>query len=337
VVASDCLLERTATRLRWGVLGAAKIATAKVIPGMRGCERAVVAAIASRDAAKADLAAAALDIPNAYGSYEKLIADPDIDVVYIPLPNHLHVEWATRAAEAGKHVLCEKPIGLSADDARTLIAVRDRTGVSIQEAFMYRSHPQWRRAVSIVRSGRLGEIRAIVGAFSYFNDDRANIRNIAAVGGGGLYDIGCYLINTARLIFDGEPRQVRGSIARDPESGVDRLTSMLLEFDHGHAIGTCGTQQVPYQRVQILGTRARLEIEIPFNIPPDQTTRLFLDDGSDLAGKSTETIEIPAADQYAVQADEFSAAILARAPAPYPLEDSLANMVVIDRVRSASV
>lgn len=319
-------------RVRWGVLGVAKIATVKVIPAMQRCARATVAAIASRDAAKADLAAIALGIPVAHGSYEALIADPDIDAVYIPLPNHLHVEWATRAAEAGKHVLCEKPIGLSAADVRALIAVRDRTGMLIQEAFMYRAHPQWRRAVEIVRSGRLGVLRAISGAFSYFNDDPANIRNVAAWGGGGLYDIGCYLVNSARLLFGSEPRRVRGMMARDPDSGVDRLASMLLEFEQGHAIGVCGTRHVPYQRMQIFGTRARLEIEIPFNAPPDRSTRLFIDDGSDLRGGAIETIEIPAADQYTIQGDELSEAILTRAPAPYPLEDSLANMAVIEAV-----
>jgi predicted dehydrogenase len=336
VVESDCLLERAATQLRWGVLGVAKIATQKVIPAMQECPRARVAAIASRDPAKADLAAIALGIPTSYGRYEDLIADPDIDAIYIPLPNHLHVEWATRAAEAGKHVLCEKPIGLTAADVRSLIAVRDRTGRRIQEAFMYRAHPQWRRAVEIVRSGRLGEVRAISGAFSYFNDDPANIRNSEPLGGGGLYDIGCYLVNSARMLFGGEPRRVRSLMARDSRSGVDRVTSMLLEFEHGHAIGVCGTQHVPYQRIQIFGTRARLEIEIPFNCWPDRPTRLFLDSGADLAGGSIDTIEIPAANQFAIQCEEFSEAILTDAPTPYPLEDSLANMTVIEAVITLS-
>lgn len=323
-------------RVRWGVLGVAKIATVKVIPAMQQCARASITAIASRDQAKADLAAATLGIPRAYGSYEALIADPDVDAIYIPLPNHLHVEWATRAAEAGKHVLCEKPIGLSSTDVNTLIEVRDRTAVLIQEAFMYRTHPQWVAAVELVRAGRIGEVRAISAAFSYFNDDPANIRNVVQWGGGGLYDIGCYLINSARLLFGGEPRRVSGLVARDPLSGVDRLTSMNLEFDAGHAIGVCGTQHVPYQRVQVFGTRGRLEIEIPFNIPPTQPTRLFVDDGRDLYGGSIETITVPAADQYTVQGDLLSSAILRRAAAPYPLEDSRANMRVIDAVFAAT-
>lgn len=316
--------------VRWGVLGAAKIAVKKVIPAMRRCPAVEVTALASRDADRARSAATALGIPKWHGSYDALISDPEIDAVYIPLPNHLHVTWAIAAAEAGKHVLVEKPVALTVADVERLMDVRNRTGRLIQEAFMYRAHPQWRRAVEIVRSGQLGDLCAISGAFSYFNDDPANIRNVAAWGGGGLYDIGCYLVNSARLLFGSEPRRVRGLMIRDAERGVDRLASMLLEFGRGHAIGICGTRHVPYQRMQILGSRRRLEIEIPFNTSPDQATRLYLDDGSDLAGGAIETITIPAADQFAVQAEEFSRAILDGQAAPYPLEDSIANMRVIE-------
>jgi len=330
------MVKDSSARVRWGVLGAARIAIKKVIPAMQRCASAEVVAIASREADKADFAAIALNIPNAYGSYEELIADPGVDAVYIPLPNHLHVEWATRAAEAGKHVLCEKPIGLSTADVRRLIAVRDRTGVLIQEAFMYRAHTQWRRALEIARSGRLGELRAMSGMFSYCNEDPTNIRNVAAWGGGGWYDIGCYLVNSARLMFGGEPTRVRGLMARDAQSGVDRIASMLLEFEQGHAVGVVGTRHVPYQRVQIFGTRARLEIEVPFNAPPMHATRLFIDDGSDLHGGSVETIEIAAEDQYTIQGEELSAAIRSGQPAPYPLEDSLANMAVIEAVITLS-
>jgi predicted dehydrogenase len=314
-------------KVRWGVLGVAKIATEKVIPAMRGLANCEVVAIASRDAAKAAEAARVLGIARSHGSYEALVADPDVDAIYIPLPNHLHVEWTTRAAEAGKHVLCEKPIGFSAADAAALIAVRDRTRVAIGEAFMYRTHPQWRRVVEIVRSGRLGEVRAIAGAFSYFNDDPTNIRNVAEWGGGALYDIGCYLINSARLVFNAEPRRVAAIADRDPSTGVDRLTSMLFDFPSGQAIGVCGTQHVPYQRINIFGTRSRLEVEIPFNAPHTRPARIFLDD---------ELIELPTTDQYTVQADEFSAAIIAGRPAPYPLEDTLNNMRVIDAVFEAA-
>jgi predicted dehydrogenase len=314
-------------RVRWGVLGAAKIATAKVIPAMRHCQSSEVTAIASRDLEKARRAAAALGIPRAYGSYEELLADPDVEAVYNPLPNHLHVPWSIRAAEAGKHVLCEKPIALTARDAAALLAVRDRADVLIQEAFMVRSHPQWLRAVEIVESGRIGSVRAIVGAFSYFNEDAANIRNMADYGGGGLMDIGCYLINTARLVFRRDPERVVGLMDRDVRFGTDRLTSMLLDFGSAHAIGTCSTQMVPYQGVQILGSSGRVEIEIPFNAPSDRPCRVFL---------NGETIETDTCDQYAIQADRFSQAIRSGRPAPYPLEDSVRNMAVIEAMcRSA--
>jgi predicted dehydrogenase len=324
-------------RIRWGVLGVAKIATAKVIPAMQGGRWSEVAAIASRDLDRARRAAASLGIPKAYGSYEELLADTEIDAVYNPLPNQLHVPWSIRAAEAGKHVLCEKPIGLSADEARALLAARDRTGVRIQEAFMVRAHPQWIGARDIVRSGRIGSVRSILGCFSYFNRDAANIRNIPAYGGGALMDIGCYLVHTSRLIFAEEPRRVVAAIDRDADFGVDRLTSILLEFPSGHAVGTCGTQMVASQRVQIFGERGRIEIEIPFNAPGDRPCRLVVDDGSDLFGGGVERVEFETCDQFRLQGDLFSRAIREGTPAPYPLEDSVRNMAVIDALFRSAV
>jgi predicted dehydrogenase len=323
-------------KVRWGVLGVARIATEKVIPAMQKGRWSVVTAIASRDRAKAEAAALRLGIPKAYGSYEELLSDPDIDAIYNPLPNHLHVPWTTNAAERGKHVLCEKPIALSAAEARQLLDVRDRTRVKIQEAFMVRTHPQWVRAWELVRGGHIGELRAMLGAFSYFNQDPANIRNIPEFGGGGVMDIGCYLINTSRFIFDREPSRVAGLIERDPSMKVDRLASMLLDFDGGHSAGTCSTQMVPYQRIHIFGTRGRIEVEIPFNAPPDRPCRLFVDSGADLFGGSVQTIELSICDQYTIQADLFSKAILDRTDVPSPLEDAVRNMACIEAVfRSA--
>jgi predicted dehydrogenase len=307
------------------VLGAAKIARQKVIPAMQRGAFSRVAAIASRDAARGREVAAALQIPTAYGSYEALLADPGIDAVYIPLPNHLHVPWATRAAEAGKHVLCEKPIGVSAAEAEQLLAVRDRTGVRIQEAFMVRTHPQWLRALDVVRSGRIGPVRSMVGFFSFFNDDPANVRNVPGYGGGAIFDIGCYLVNTSRMIFEAEPRRVCALIDRDPKLGIDRLSSMLLDFPGGHAVGTCSMQMAPGQGVMIAGTRGRIEIEIPFNAPPDRPCRIFVYDGP-----SREEIALEVCDQYTIQGDLFSRAVREGTAAPYPLEDSVKNMRVID-------
>ena len=317
-------------KLRWGVLGVARIATKKVVPAMRGGRWTEVRAIASRDAGRARDAAAELGIDRAYGSYEALLADPDIDAVYIPLPNHMHVEWTTRAAEAGKHVLCEKPIGLTAADAEQLIVVRDRTGVLIQEAFMVRTHPQWLGALDVARSGRIGAVRSITGYFSFFNDDPANIRNIKAYGGGGILDIGCYLVNTARMIFEGEPRRVCALIEESPATAVDWMASMILDFDGRHAAGTCSTQLAHGQRITIAGTNGRIEIEIPFNAPPDRPCRIFVEDAPPGAVPDRHTVEFETCDQYTIQGDLFSQAVLEGTAAPYPLEDSVKNLRVID-------
>lgn len=326
-----------AERLRWGVLGAARIATAKVIPAIQRAPSCEVIAVASRDGNRAKDTARALGIGRAYSSYEELLHDPDVDVVYNPLPNHLHVPWTAAAAEAGKHVLCEKPIALSAEEARTLLDVRNRTGVRIQEAFMVRTHPQWLRARDIVRSGRIGEIRSMLGAFSYYNDDPANIRNVPAFGGGALMDIGCYLVHTSRFIFGREPHRVIGLIDHDPRFGIDRMTSMMLDFGSAHAVGTCNTQAIRFQRIQILGTGGRVEIEIPFNAPPDRPCRLFVDCDGDPSGSGAETHILDAADQFTIQAELFSRAILDDTDQPLPLEDSVRNMECVDAiVRSAA-
>jgi predicted dehydrogenase len=319
------------------VLGAAKIAVEKVIPAMQGGTYSEVVAIASRTEAKARAAAGRLSIPTAHGSYEALIDDPNVDAIYNPLPNHLHLPWTKAAAEAGKHVLCEKPLGLNADEARALVAIRDRTGVVIQEAFMVWTHPQWRHVVEQCRSGAIGTVRGYSGVFSYYNDDPANIRNVTEWGGGGLMDIGCYLILTSRMVFGEEPRRVLGVLDRDPASGVDLLTSMVVDYPSGQAVGLCSTRIVPYQRVQIFGTTRRLEVEIPFNAPNDRPCRVWSDDGRDLSGGNIETTTFDTCDQYRIQGDLLSRAILDRTPPPYPLEMSVRNMEIIDAiVRSAA-
>ena len=323
-------------RVNWGVLGVARIATKKVIPAMQRGELSQVVAIASRDAEKAREAAGELGIARWHGSYEELLADPEVEAIYNPLPNHLHVPWSIRAIEAGKHVLCEKPIALSVAECRDLIGARDRAGVKVGEAFMVRTHPQWLRARELVRSGAIGPLRAIVGMFSYFNDDPRNIRNQADIGGGALMDIGCYPIQISRFLFEEEPRRVAGLIERDPQMGVDRLTSALLEFPSGQSAFTCGTQLVPYQRIQIFGTRARIEVEIPFNAPPDQPSRIFIDDGADLFGGGRRVEEFAVVDQYTIQGDLFSRAIRENGEVPTPLEDSLRNMAAIEAVFRAA-
>lgn len=325
------------TKLRWGVLSSAAIGLKKVIPAMQRGQHSSIVAIASRHLTKAQEAAAALGIPTAYGSYEELLADPNIDAIYNPLPNQMHVPWTIKAAEAGKHVLCEKPFSLTTAEAESLLAIRSRTGVKIGEAFMIRSAPQWLRLRELLDEGRIGKLRSIVGSFSYFNIDPTNIRNQVESGGGALLDIGCYLIHSSRYAFGQEPTRVVGLIDRDPQMGTDRLASALLDFPAGQSIFTCSTQLVPYQRVHFLGTRGRIEIEIPFNAPVDRPTRIFIDDGGDLFGGRITTETFPVSDQYTLQGDAFSKAILDNTEVPVPIEDAIKNMAVIEALfRSAS-
>jgi predicted dehydrogenase len=322
--------------VRWGVLGAANIAVRKVIPAMQRGERTQVIAIASRDLGKAQAAANELGLARAYGSYEELLADPEIEAVYNPLPNHLHVPWTIRAAEAGKHVLCEKPIALSADEARQLLAVRKRTGVQIGEAFMVRNHPQWLAVREMVTSGRIGDLRVVAGHFAYFKRDPNDVRSRPEWGGGGLMDVGCYPITMARWLFGEEPEAVVALIEWDPELGVDRIASGLLRFPSGQATFTSAMQLVHYQRMQLHGTSGRIEVQIPFNAPNDRPCRIFVDDGRELGDASAQAIEFPVVDQYTLQGDNFSGAVRGIGTVPVSVEDAIGNMAVIDALfRSA--
>ncbi|HEX4132245.1 MAG TPA: Gfo/Idh/MocA family oxidoreductase [Pirellulales bacterium] len=320
------------SKIRWGILGAAKIATVKVVPAMQRGKRCDILAIASRSIDKAREAARELGLPRAYGSYDELLADRDIDAVYIPLPNHLHVPWSIRALEAGKHVLCEKPIGLSVAEAEQLAAAgRAHPRLKLMEAFMYRHHPQWIKARELATTGAIGALRTIQCFFSYFNRDPQNVRNQAAIGGGALMDIGCYPISLARWLFAAEPTQVQAKVELDPQFGTDRIASAILEFPTGTATFTCGTQLAPYQRVQIVGTEGRIEIEIPFNAPTDRPCRLW----HQTAGGTNE-ITFPVCDQYTIQGDLFSQAVLEDRPVPTPFADAVENMRVIEAVSDAA-
>jgi predicted dehydrogenase len=321
------------TALRWGVLSTADIARRKVIPGIRRADHCEVVAIASRQSAVAERVGAELGIPRAHGSYEALLADPDVDAVYIPLPNHLHSVWAIAAARAGKHVLCEKPLALRAAEAEEMIAAADQAGVLLMEAFMYRHHPSWLAAVELVRSGRIGTLGAVQTWFSYYNDDASNIRNIRAAGGGALYDIGCYAVNLSRLLFDAEPTGVSATMRTDAASGVDVLTSGILEFADGISSFTCSIRAEDDQRVDIYGTEGRISIEIPFNIPPDRPTRISVTAGGDPpVAPDTEVLTFPMADPYAAEFTAFAAAALGGGPVPVPPSDAVANLRVIERL-----
>lgn len=315
-------------KVRWGILSPAKIGTKTVIPAMQQGAHCAITAIASRDLARAQGAAAELGIEKAYGSYEELLADPAIDAIYNPLPNHLHVPWSIKALHAGKHVLCEKPIGMNAAEAQELVDVaRKHPHLKVMEAFMYRHHPQWQRARQLVADGQIGQLRTIHTTFAYYLDDGQNIRNIAEAGGGGLMDIGCYAISVPRFIFGAEPLRVCGIMEYDGRFNTDRLTSALLDFGTGTATFTCSTQLTPFQRVNIFGTEGQIEIEIPFNAPTDRPCRIWHQRGNQI-----EEMVFPIANQYTIQGDLFSLAILNNTNVFTPLEDAVANMRVIDAV-----
>ena len=318
-------------KVRWGILSTANIGMEKVTPAIMKSPSSEVLGIASRDGARARKAADRLGIAKSYGSYEELLADPEIDAVYNPLPNDLHVPMTLAAAEAGKHVLCEKPIGMDAADAEKLRACQD--SVIVTEAFMVRYHPQWLRVREIIRSGELGEVRAVQATFSYFNDDPGNIRNKPENGGGAIMDIGCYPITAGRFFFEGEPERVMALVDRDPEFGTDRQASVMADFGGGrHLDFVVSTQLVPYQKFHVLGTKARAEILIPVNAPQDSATALVIDAGLTADGSLSRREIIPACDQYTEQAEAMAQAILAGTGLPYGIEDAIASMKVIDAV-----
>ncbi len=315
-------------KIKWGVISTAKIGVVKVIPAMQKSKYCDIVAISSRDIKKAEKAADDLGIAKAYGSYEEMLQDPGIEAVYNPLPNHLHVPLSIRALEAGKHVLCEKPIALDAQEAQKLLRESQKyPHLKVMEAFMYRFHPQWRKARELVQNGKIGALKTIHAIFTYSNLDPENVRNKTGMGGGGLMDIGCYPVSLSRYIFDAEPKRVHGILEFDPNFKVDRLASGTMDFGDGTATFTVGTQLAPSQRVNIYGTTGRIEIEIPFNAPPDRATRLWLQQNEEIR-----EIRFEACDQYTIQGDEFSLAILKDRPAPTPLQDAVANMKVIDAI-----
>jgi predicted dehydrogenase len=313
-------------KIRWGVLSTADIGMKKVIPAMQRGQYCDMVAISSRSAESARAAAKQLGIPKAYGSYEEMLADPEVEAVYNPLPNHLHVPWSIKALEAGKHVLCEKPIAMTTVEARTLLETSKRyPRLKASEAFMYRLHPQWQLARELVNTGKIGELRTIHSFFSYFLLDPQNIRNIADIGGGGLMDIGCYNISLSRFIFNQEPVRVCGIVEYDAQFKTDRLASGILDFGRGTATFTYSTQLIPYQRVNIYGTEGRVEIEIPFNAPPDRPCKMWHERAGDIQEILLDTV-----DQYTIQGDAFSLAVLNDTPVPTPLEDAVMNMKVME-------
>lgn len=315
--------------IRFGVLGAADVAIRRVVPAMQEATSVVVSAIASRDAGRAESVANALGIEHALGSYEKLIAHPAVDAVYVPLPNSLHAEWVIAAARGGKHVLCEKPLAMTADEGREIADAAADSGVLVMEAFMYRLHPQWTRARQLVTEGRIGEVRSVQVWFGYHNDDPDDIRNTPELGGGAVRDVGCYGINAARMLFGGDPISVDATLEVSPEFGTDTLASITLEFPEGHASIVCSTLSFTGQAVRVVGTRGQLDISTPFDVDPARSTNLRVETSS-----SVDVIHVPSANHFTIQAEEFARATEG-APPPVTLGNSIGNLAVIDRVLEA--
>jgi len=319
-------------KINWGILSTAKIGLNKVIPALQKSKLGTVVAIGSRDGAKARTVAQQLGIARTHDSYEALLADPGVDAVYIPVPNHLHVPWSIKALAAGKHVLCEKPIALTAREAGELVVAAQRyPRLKIMEAFMYRFHPQWQAAREIVTSGGIGELRTIHAHFSYFNADPNNIRNMGDIGGGGMMDIGCYCVSFGRWLFGAEPQRLLGVADLDPKFGTDRVASGILDFGRGTTTFTCATQLSPYQRVNVFGTEGRIEIDIPVNAPPDRPTKLWHQRGLEITEKVFDVC-----DQYTLQGDAFAQAILEDKPVPTPLTDAVGNMRVVEGILASA-
>ena len=316
-------------KIRFGVLSTARIGVKKVIPAMRNGEHTQVVAIGSRSEEKAREVAYSLGIPHWHGSYEALLADPNVDAIYNPLPNDQHVSWSIRALEAGKHVLCEKPIALSAAEGRVLLeAARRHRHLKVMEALMYRHHPQWRKAKELVETGEIGELRAIQVFFSFYNDDPGNIRNNSSRGGGALMDIGCYPISMSRWLFNAEPQRVCGLVVNDPHLGVDRLVSAILDFGIGYATFTCSMQIAHFQRAHLAGVEGHIEMaEAALNPPNDRPSVIRVHRDGEV-----QRLELEPCDQHRIQGDRFAEAILNDEPVPIPLEDAVANMEVIDAI-----
>lgn len=325
-------------KIQWGILSTANIGIKRVIPAILSGERGDIAAIASRDAARAAAIAARFAIPRSYGSYEALLNDADIDAIYNPLPNHLHVEWTVKALDAGKHVLCEKPLGINALETQALVDARDRNRKQVIEAFMVRHHPQWHRVRALVRTGRIGSVRSIQSAFLFTMLDPKNVRNQAQLGGGALYDVGCYPIVTARYIFGAEPTRAMALLDRDSILGVDTLTSGMLEFPQGgQLVFSCAFRAAGYQHVTVSGSDGRIDMPVPFTPSKDWACRIIIDTGKNLDGSSAEFEDFAAVDQYALQCDAAAAVFLGETRQEFPIEDGIATMRCIDALyRSAA-
>jgi predicted dehydrogenase len=321
--------------VHWGVLGVAAIATSRFIPAMKDASAATLVAIASRDAAKARAVAQEFGVPRHFGSYDDLLRDPDIDAVYIPLPNHLHVEWSVRAMDAGKHVLCEKPLCLASGDVLKVRAARERTGRHIEEAFSYRNHPQWTKIAEVLDAGAIGEPRAVQCTLAKRFLDPNDIRNNPEQGGGALYDIGSYAISACTAIFHRAPARAVAAIDRDPDFGIDRLSTALLDYGDCHASFTVGSQTGPsawatHQQFSVLATNGWLRCDFPFAHGRPTACHVFVGDEKSHGAFETSSYRFEPVNQYALQVERFSRCLRGEPVPSWPIDDALLTLRVIE-------
>jgi predicted dehydrogenase len=326
------------TRVRFGILGTGLIAQNHVIPALHGAERCELVGIASRTSEKAAEVATTFLIPKAYGSYEDLLADPGIDAVYLPLPNDLHVPWTKRAADAGKHILCEKPIALTSAEAEGLAAHCTDRNVIAMEAFMYRFHPAWDMVRGLIADGAVGRLTDVGVWFSFRSTRVGDYRLDFDAGGGALYDVGCYAVDASRMLLGDEPDRVLGTARLDAETGVDLTFSGILDYGTAFASFTCSMEQEPQHSIVIHGTGGWISVADPFNCPPDVETKITIGTGGDHHpnASAVETLTVPSANQYGLQATALADAILTGGPSPLPLEDSIANTRLLERLFTAA-
>ena len=324
-----------ASTIRWGVLGAAAIATGRTMPALNAAPSATLLALASRDPDKGPRVAQQFGIPRLYARYEALLADAEIDAIYVPLPNPLHFEWAMRALQAGKHVLCEKPLCMSAGQVARLCAERDRSGRHIEEGFAFRNHPQWAKLDEIVSAGAIGEVRAVHATLAKQFLDPADVRNNLATGGGALYDLGSYAISACNRVFKRPPVRVVAALERDPAFGTDRLSSALLDYGDRHAAFTVGTQAGSdawgtHQQFSVLGSRGWLRMNFAFAHARPTACQIEVGDASSVGSFPTASYTFEPVDHYLLQVERFSRRLLGHAVPSWPIEDALDTLRTLE-------
>lgn len=315
-------------KINWGILGAAAIAKDQLMPAIKQSTNSNLMALASREIEKAKIIAEANNIPKCYGSYDELLNDPQIDAVYIPLPNHLHMEYTIKAIQKGKHVLVEKPICLKSNDVEEIIKVmNDFPQVKVMEAFMYKLHPQWIKVKELITDGAIGKLKFIQSSFSFFDDNPKSIVNTKEYGGGSLYDIGCYPVSVSRFLFDDQPKLICANMEIDPNLGIEVTTNCILEFENGRSQFFSSIRMKDNQNVKIFGTEGIIELVLPFNPLPNKQAEIIL-----IKNETKEIIKVDSCNQYEIEVSLFSKSIIENTEPPVSIYDSLNNMLVIDKI-----